>query len=140
MTRRTMLSTLAAIIIGMVMAFAGTTSTASAQQNLNCCTYTVDINIPAACYGINGVRLWTRWSTGVIGPQIFNANGVYVFPTPAPGICPPASNFIAASLASAVGPWAVFNGPLQFNVNGCCLVARIGFDAAGCTIIYIRRC
>ena len=139
MTRRTLLATLAAALIGFIMAFAGTTHTAHAQQNLNCCTYTVDINLPAACIG-PGIKLWTRWSTGVIGPQIFNANGVYVYATPAPGICPPASNFVGASLASALGPWAVFNGPLKFTVNGCCMMVRIGFDANGCTIIYVRPC
>lgn len=138
MMRRRFLSALAIALLALVMAFAGS-NTASAQQNLNCCNYFVDINVPAGCFG-PGIRLWTRWSTGVIGPVVLNANGVFAFATPAPGVCPPASNFVGASLAGPLGPWAVFNGPLQFNVNGCCLVARIGFDANGCVIIYIRRC
>jgi len=137
MKRRTFLTLLAAFA-GLVMAFAATTDTASAQQNLNCCTYSVDIaGVPAACFRI---PLWTRWSNGVFGPQLFLANGVFVFNTPTPPACPPAATFIGASLQGAGGPFATFNNPVKFNVNGCCLMARIGFDAAGCLIIYIRPC
>jgi hypothetical protein len=137
MTRRTLLATLAAAAITLVMALAGTTGTATAQQNPNCCIYTVDINLPTACI-TPGIKMWTRWSNGVFGPQVFFANGTTVFPVP--GGCPPAANFIGASLAGPGGPWAMFGAPLQFNVNGCCMVVRTAFDANGCPIIYVRPC
>lgn len=136
MTRRALLSSLSAIILGIVMAFAAPDTVSAQQQSPLCCTYTVDIQIPASCFR---VLLWTRWSNGVFGPQIFAANGVYTFNTPTPPVCPPAATFIGASLAGAGGPFASYNNPVQFNVNGCCLVARITY-VNGCTYIYIRPC
>jgi len=138
MTRRALLSALATALVWLVMAFAVSTETATAQQNLNCCTYTVDIaGVPASCFR---VPLWTRWSNGVFGPQLFLANGVFVFNTPTPPPCPPAALFGGASLAGPAGPFASFNNPVQFKVNGCCLVVRIAYDSAGCVYIYIRPC
>jgi hypothetical protein len=136
MTRRTLLSTLAAVIVGLVIAFTGTTTEVAAQQNPNCCTYFIDVaGVPASCFRI---QVWTRWSLGVIGPDVIAANGVFAYPIP--GVCPPAANFVGASLAGPGGPFASFNNPVRFIVNGCCLVVRIAFDVNGCPYIYIRPC
>jgi len=122
--------------MGLVMAFAGNTNEAAAQQNPNCCSYFIDVaNVPAACFRI---QVWTRWGIGVFGPDVIAANGVFAFAVP--GACPPASNFIGASLAGPGGPYATFNNPVKFIVNGCCLWARISFNAAGCPYITIRPC
>ncbi len=137
MTRRNILSMLAILLAGLMMSFAAP-ETARAQQNLNCCTYTVDIaGFPDACFRI---PLWTRWSVGVFGPDLFLANGVYTFNTPTPPPCPPAATFIGASIQGPGGPYATFNNPVNFKINNCCATVRIGFDGNGCLIIYIRPC
>lgn len=137
MTKRNVLSTFIALMAMMTITIVAGTNTARAQQNLNCCIYTVDVaGVSPSCFPI---RLWTRWSNGVFGPTIVNANGNFVFATPTPPPCPPAATFIGASLAGPGGPYATFNNPVTFNVNGCCLIVRIGFDANGCLIIYIRQ-
>jgi hypothetical protein len=136
MTRRTLLSTLAAVIVGLVMAFTANTTEAVAQQNPNCCNYFIDVaGVPATCFRI---QVWTRWSIGVIGPDVIAANGLYVYPVP--GLCPPAANFVGASLAGPGGPYATFNNPVHFIVNGCCMIVRIAFDVNGCPYIYVRPC
>ena len=143
MTRRNALSTLVALFMTTIAMLFTSGASASAQQNPNCCTYTVDIaGIPSACFPF---RLTTRWDCGgtiTFDFKTYSTNGVYVEPLNPPGAppCPPACKFLGAGLNGPGGPFATFNNPVQFNVNGCCMVVRIGFDVNGCLIVYIRPC
>ena len=134
MSQKRFFSMLAALMVGVVLSFAGVTDRASAQQNVNCCTYTFDVNVPPACLPIN---VWSLWDCGIFGPQPIVANGVQTFPLPTPG-CPPACIFFGVSL-TGFAPWASFNNPKVYNVNGCCLVARVSFTATGCVHVTIRQ-
>jgi hypothetical protein len=143
MTRRTIFSALVAIFVTTLAMIVAPGSSASAQQNPNCCTYTVDIaGIAPTCFPF---RLTTVWNCGGVKTFDFKtylANGVYVEPLNPPGAppCPPACKFAGAGLNGPGGPFATFNNPVRFNVNGCCMVVRIGFDANGCVTIFIRPC
>lgn len=135
MKRRALLSTLAIMFTMLVMSFATTTNEAIAQQNQNCCTYTVDIaGVPASCFPFNICSFWANGNP-IAGP--FNNNGVTVHNLP--WVCPPSSVFFGASI-NCMFPIASFNNPVPYNINGCCLRVRIGFDVNGCVIIYVRPC
>ena len=135
MRSRTLLSTLAVMLVGLMMSFAATTKEAMAQQNQNCCTYTVDCLVPASCLPFN---VHTIWGNGFPPPANIVANGATTFPLP--WACPPSSVFFGASINAPFGPFASYNNPLQYNANGCCLVIRITYDANGCPLIYVRPC
>jgi hypothetical protein len=129
-------SILFAVLAGAVMLFAAPTQ-AAAQQDSNCCRFFVDVEgVSNSCFPF---RLWTLWHpSGVLGPIVVAGNGVTTHPAP-PNNCPPAEIFRGASLAGNAGPWATFNNPIVYRVNGCCLVVRIGFTDTGCVIIHIRQ-
>lgn len=129
--RKTFLSALAVMFTALILAFTATDE-ATAQLDPNCCTYILDINVPPSCFPFN---IQSFWGSGfpIVGP--INANGVTVHPVPPP--CPPAS-FFGASI-NGMFPIAVHNGHVCYNVNGCNLVVRIGFDN-GCVRIHVRQC
>lgn len=99
-----------------------------------CCTYTVDVaGFKTACFP---VKLQTRW-TGLLQTDVIPGNGVFVFNLIP---CPPVpAQFAWASLDGGI-TLAWFNFPAKTVVNGCCFVTRIGVDAAGCIIVYLRPC
>jgi len=134
MTGRKLLSAFVALFAMTLLMLTAGTGSASAQQSPNCCVYFVDVQVSANCFPI---PMWIKWNNVPNGPAAINGNGNFVFAIP--GMCPPASSFDGVSLAGAAGPYATYNHPVTFNVNGCCLVARIGYDANGCTYIYIRQ-
>ncbi len=123
------------LVAALIVSFS-TTRTAVAQQNPNCCTCSIDIAVDPLCLPIS---IWSTWSNGSPGPVVINANGIYTFPIPTPPSCPPAANLLGVSLAGASGPFASYNNPVFFTVNGYCLVARITYDG-GCPVLYIRPC
>lgn len=137
MIKARMLSRLAFVLVALAAAFAVTTERGAAQQNTACCSYFVDSQIPATCYP---VPLTTLWSTGFVGPVMILGNGLTQHNAPPQGMsCPPSAVFFGATL-TGMPPFASWNNIQQYTVNGCCLLIRIGFDAAGCTYIYIRPC
>lgn len=101
-----------------------------------CCTYTVDVaGFAATCFP---VKLTTRWSGTLESVAIFG-NGVTVQNITGVPCPPPPALFAWASLdGGATQAW--FNFPMNFKVNGCCFTLRIGVDAAGCIIVYMRPC
>ncbi len=133
--RRSLFPALAIIIAGLVITLMAVTNEAIAQQNQNCCTYTIDVaGVPASCFPFN---IQTFWGNGFPPPVNIGGNGV----TPPQGLpwpCPPSSVFFGASI-NGLFPIAAFNSPVQYNVNGCCLWVRIGF-VGGCTVIHVRPC
>ncbi len=136
MTRRTLLSAFVGLFAMTLVTFIAGAGSASAQQNPNCCTYSVNIQgVPAGCFR---VPFWILWNNTLVGPTVLAANGTFTFPIP--GNCPPAALFNGVSLGTPNGPFATYNNPVQFTVNGCCLVARITYDGNGCVVIYIRPC
>jgi hypothetical protein len=132
MTRRTLFSTLAAMLVAFAVSFVATTGSASAQ----CCTYRIDVrNFPVGCFPFD---VYTLWGMGVAGPVPIGGNGVTVHNVP--WACPPVSPFFGASINAPAGPWASLNNIRQYFPNGCCAQVRIAFDAAGCPVITIRPC
>ena len=140
MTRRTFFSTFIALVALALAMLCTDTTVASAQQNPNCCTYTVDIqNLFPPC---DQIRLSTRWDC----PPIFNTiksytgNGIFVEPlNPAGGPpCPPACKLIGISLDNVnfIGP----NQTKQYKIGNCCYILSFGFDANGCIYIKITKC
>ncbi len=138
MTRRTLLSAFVALFAMTLVTFIAGTGSARAQQSPNCCVYYMDVQVSANCFPI---QYWIKWNNIPVGPGVINTNSNPPFPFvfAIPGMCPPAATFGGISLAGAAGPYATYNNPVTFNVNGCCLVARIGYDANGCIYIYIRQ-
>lgn len=141
MNRRTLLSNLIAICaIAAVMALVGA-SGAVAQQNPNCCTYTVAISttIPNACFPI---RLATRWNCNGGGTIIksYPAPGNYIEPIGPPLLppCPPACKLNAISLDNVnfIGP----NQTKKYMIGNCCYILSFGFDINGCIVIKITNC
>lgn len=122
-----------ALVLAMLAAFSRPTA---AQQPLPnpCCTFTVDVaGFNPACFP---VKLLTRWS-GQAQTDVIGGNGVFVLPIIP---CPPVpAQFFYASLDGGITQ-AWFNAPAKTVVNGCCFITRIGFDATGCIIVYLRPC
>jgi hypothetical protein len=136
MTRRTLFSMLAATIAAFAIMFTFGASGAKAQQNQNCCTYTVDVaNFAGTCFPFN---VNTVWGNGFPPAAPIGGNGVTVHNLP--WGCPPSSVFFGASINAMFGPFASFNNPVQYNFNGCCGWVRIAFDQNGCVYITIRPC
>lgn len=132
MRRKVFLSALAVMFVTLALSLTAANE-AAAQQDPNCCTYILDINVPASCFPFN---IHSFWGSGfpIVGP--INANGVTVHSVP--GTCPPSSPFFGASINGQF-PIAAFGSHACYSVNGCNLVVRIGFDN-GCTRIHVRTC
>lgn len=137
MMRRTFLAALVAAFVALV-AMVVTSERAAAQVPIAnaCCNFTVDVaGFKPGCFP---VQLTTRW-TGWIQTDVIAGNGVFVLPINVIP-CPPApAQFGWASLDGGL-TLAWFNFPATTIVNGCCFTTRIGVDAAGCIIVYLRPC
>lgn len=134
MRRRTLLPMLAVMFVAL-MSFMATTQEAAAQcPSQTCCTFKIDVNVPANCLPFN---IHTFWANGFPPGIPINANGITTHGLP--WACPPTSQFFGASI-NGLFPLASWNNPVQYNVNGCCLVIRIGCDINGCMTIHVRPC
>lgn len=140
MTTRTSLPALAAILAtALLMLFCGA-SGANAQQNPNCCFYTVDIqNATPPC---DNIRLVTRWDCGGTGVTLFKTytgSGTTIEPIGPPLLppCPPACKLVSISIDNVnfIGPGQTWT----YKIGNCCHVVSFGFDAAGCIYIRITR-
>ena len=142
MTKRSHLSLLVALIAMVMVGIVAGTRGATAQNNPNICTYTVDVaGIPPCCFPIT---LTTEWNCNPgIRTDVKNigGNGIFVFPLNPPGgpPCPPACQFNWASLNGIINPTGL-NQPKQYVINGCCYRLTPTLDANGQVYIFIRPC
>jgi len=135
MTNRNFLSTFIALMAMMTIAIVAGTSTARAQQNLNCCSYSVEISgVKPECFPI---RLKTQWVPGFTDIINYTANGVYWNPIPAP--CPPAPAFDWVSLQLGVNP--IHLGETKtIVIGGCCYKVTATLNPNFCILIRITPC
>jgi hypothetical protein len=128
---------LATAFVVFAMSFLAATTRMSAQQNQNCCTYTIDVaGFHDDCFPFN---VHTIWGNGFPPAVNIISNGITVHGLP--WSCPPSSPFFGASINAPFGPFASFNNIVRYNnINGCCVEVRIAFDQFGCTYIYVRPC
>jgi len=138
MKRRAILSIIVMTCAMTVMMVAGG-DTAIAQQNPNCCSYTVLVSaIPPNCLPIT---LTCQWDCDPhITSKVYNANGTFIEPIGSPTMppCPPACHLHAISIDNVQ-----FTAPGQtrrYVINGCCYTLDFGFDANNCIMIKIARC
>ncbi|MBS1913102.1 MAG: hypothetical protein JST22_14030 [Bacteroidetes bacterium] len=138
MNRRAFLTSFFSALAVAMIALAASAVPATAQAPIPnaCCTYTVDVaGVPATCLPF---KLLTRW-TGGTETILVTANGVSLQNITFAPCPPPPAQFGYASLDGGVTK-AWFNFPATFNLGTCCYVVRIGVDAAGCIIVYVRGC
>ncbi len=142
MTRRTFVPVFVAILALALAMLCTSTTVASAQQNPNCCFYTVDIQgVPPQCFPC---CLWTLWScpsgTQDTIQRCYPGNGTYIEPIGNPPLppCPRACKLVGISLdgINFIGPGET----KRFDIGNCCYVISFGFDANGCIYIKITRC
>ncbi len=138
MTGTTILSAFVALFMLTVASFVGSTTTARAQQNPNCCTYTVAIDgIRPACFPF---RIAFRWSCFSDQSSIvsYPGNGSYTAPIPGFTPCPPACRLADISLdgVNYVGP----NETKRFVIGNCCYLVSFLYDTNGCIYIKIGPC
>jgi hypothetical protein len=141
MTRRTLLSALTAIVAMTFLMVFASAERVSAQQNPNCCTYTVErIGLGPNCVNIRLSLRWNCGGTGVGTITSYGTNGITIEPIGVPPLtpCPPACTLLAISLDNInfVGP----NTAGTWHVGGCCYKAAFTYDAAGCIYIKIKPC
>lgn len=135
MTRRRFHSMLLAAITALVTLIGAAGEHAFAQQNLNCCSYSVEITgVRPECFPI---RIKTQWVPGFTDIINYAANGVYWNPIPAP--CPPAPHFDWVSLD--LGMTQVRLGETKvFWVDKCCYKVTATLNPNFCILIQIRGC
>jgi len=140
MKRRAMLSAIVMACAMTVMMLTGGNN-AVAQQNLNCCHYTVIVGatVPFDCFP---VTLWTRWdcTPGILLSNSYNAAGTYVEPIGPPLLppCPPSCHlgFISLDNVRFIGPGQSW----QYHLGNCCFLLNFGYEANGCILIKINKC
>ena len=137
MTRRTLLSMLLAPLMAAIMLMIAAPQRASAQQNPNCCSYSVEITgVKPECFPF---RIKTQWVAGPTYTDIitYPANGTYWNVIPGP--CPPAPTFQWASLD--LGVTQVHLGETkQFVIGGCCYKATVTLNANLCILVKVTPC
>ncbi len=138
MTRRTALSTFIALVVMTIATLAGSTTTASAQQNPNCCTYTVVVRgIQDACLPVSLATRWACLPNTII--TSYTSNGLFLerIPVPTTTPCPPGPACLLAGISldnsTFVGP----NQSHRYVFGDCCYLLEYGFATTGCIVITI---
>lgn len=128
---------LCAALFALVM-LAGISQTAKAQQNFNCCTWSINaLGIPDACFPIT---VTTKWNGGFGSFTIPLEAGIYPNqPLITTSPCPPAPAFIGATIDGGI-TFATPGNPVVSQVNGCCIKVDAGFDVNGCVEITLTYC
>ncbi len=138
MTRRTFVPAFVALFALALAMLCTNTTVASAQQNSNCCFYTVDIQgVPPQCFPC---CLWIEWECPpgkrFITETCYTNDGTYIETIGNPPLtpCPPACKMLGISLdgSNFIGPGET----KQLDIGNCCYVISFEFDANGC--IYIK--
>lgn len=134
MTRRTALSAFIALFAMTLITLITAAGSARAQQNPNCCTYTVDVQgVPASCFPF---RIYYRWSclpAPVISP--YTANGITIAPIPNVTPCPPSVCKLTGISLDGIN-FILPNEAKRFIMGNCCYLLTFDFDINGC--IYIK--
>ncbi len=120
----------------VMMAFVATPERAWAQeQNLQCCTYFIDIiGVDPPCFPI---RIKTQWEGGAADEPVYAANGSYYRNVPGP--CPRARKIQWASVD--MGSTQVHLGETKtVVVGGCCYKVTVGLNPNYCISITVRKC
>ncbi len=130
------------LLAAMMMIFIAATNRTSAQQSPNCCSYTVIVHGLSGTCSQTPISVSMIWNCSplVITSASYTGNGTYNTPLsslPLPP-CPSACTVLGISLDGINYIPPGHNS--SFNVNGCCLHASTGFDAAGCIVVKISRC
>ncbi len=135
MTRQRTISMLAAFLFTLAMMIVAMPERASAQQNPNCCSYSVEIaGVKPECFPI---RLKTQWVPGYTDIITYAANGVYWNPIPGP--CPPAPPFDWVSLQLGINP--IHLGETKtITIGGCCYKVTATLNPNFCILIRITPC
>jgi hypothetical protein len=136
MTRRTILSMFATALTMLALALTISVGSAAAQQNPNCCTYTLDFRptIPIACFPIT---VETEWGPGIRRAFTAATPGIYIDMVPPP--CPPAFPFNWARVLPG-GPLVPLWGTGTYFLPWCGYVITytVTLDANGCIYIILR--
>ncbi|HVZ38426.1 MAG TPA: hypothetical protein VHI13_04060 [Candidatus Kapabacteria bacterium] len=138
MHRRSVPASFFALLIMSMVAFAAFTGTAMAQVPIPnaCCSFTVNAaGLPVGC---TPFKLQTHWATGTQNNSI-PGNGVFTIPITFAPCPPPPATFSWASLDGGITK-AWFNFPATFHLGNCCYTVRIGTDANGCIVVFVRGC
>jgi hypothetical protein len=133
MRSRLFLSMLLAIASALVIELGAPTRAMAQPQDLNCCTFTVNVSLPAACAGAFPLTIVTDWCQAGPFTISFAANGSFIGAVP--GGCPPAPFFLSAILPG--GPLVLLGGTGTAMVGGCPVTYTVGTDPAGCIVITI---
>jgi hypothetical protein len=134
MRSTTILSTLIAAVAAMVMILAAPSAAQAQPQNLTCCTFTIDVNLPPACFGAFPITIVTDWCP--TGPFTYTmpGNGIFILPL---ANCPPfAPYFLSTTIPG--GPSVTLGGAGTVILGGCPVTYAASTDAAGCIYITIR--
>ncbi len=141
MTRRSILSTLAALFIMLTAGIIAHTGQAVAQQNPNCCTCTVDITgISPFCFPVRLVTRWDCSGTPVTLFKSYTANSFTIEPIGPPLLspCPPACKLLAVSIDNV--NFTLPNQTRQYIIGNCCYLVTFIYDGNGCIYLRIRPC
>lgn len=131
MTRRRLLSALAATLMLVTMAILGT-GRASAQS---CCTYQVIVSgaYPAAC---TQFKVLTRWNGAAAPMGSVGITGTGSFTYPVPYVCPPTLTLTWVSFNGGVTTYPLgYSGPVV--INGCNRTLTVQLSVGGCLQIII---
>jgi hypothetical protein len=126
-------SMLIAIASAFIIGLGAPTRAMAQPQDLNCCTFTVNVNLPAACAGVFPLTIVTDWCQTGPFTISFAANGTFTFAVP--GGCPPEPFFLAVTVPG--GPPVLLGGTGVAIVGGCLVTYTATTDAAGCIVITI---
>jgi len=130
---RTLRSVLTGVSLTMIAFFVAATEQTSAQpQDLNCCTFTVNVNLPA-CPFTTPITLVTEWCPGLSFAFTTLSNGISVHNIPTSGACPPAPVFLYVTVPP--GPPVLIGGSGVAVVGGCVVNYTATTDPAGCITI-----
>ncbi len=142
MTRRTFVPVFVALFALALAMLCTSTTVASAQQNPNCCFYTVEIRgVPPQCFRIC-LQTWWECPSGerFITDTCYTNDGIYIDTIGNPPLppCPRACRLVRISLdgITFIGPGET----RQVIIGNCCYLVSFGFDANGCIYIRITRC
>ncbi len=131
---------LLALLAGMMLLLA--TNSASAQQNPNCCTYTVILQGLTGACSVQPIPLTLRWDCPPVVTTTTNytGNGTHIEPIGNSPLspCPPACKLIGLSLDGI--NFIPVGVDKSFHVGNCCYMVASGFDVNGCAVIKIFPC
>jgi len=141
MIRKSIFPTIAALCMMLIAGVIAQTNRAAAQQNPNCCIYTVDVNgLSPFCFPVRLVTQWDCSGTPVTLFRTYITNGITIEPIGTPPLlpCPPACKLLAVSMDNV--NFTLPNQTRQYIIGNCCYLVTFVYDANGCIYLRIRPC